>query len=51
MRVLLKVKVGSGGSSCMGKAIPPIGLGTDPAPEDFNSPRYNWPTEVRSTLS
>ena len=62
MKVILMVKVGSdgqtykkfspnGGSSCMAKATPPIGLGTDPAQEDFNSPRYSWPTEVRSTLS
>ena len=62
MRVLHKVKVGSddqtykkfspnGGSSCMAKATPPIGLGTDPAQEDFNYPRYSWPTEVRSNLS
>ena len=62
MRVVLWVKVGNdgrtyryfspyGGSSCMAKAIPPIGLGTDPTQEDFNSPRYSWPTEVRSTLS
>jgi hypothetical protein len=52
MRVLHKVKVGSndqtykkfspyGGSSCMAKATPPIGFGTDPAQEDFNSPRYS----------
>ena len=52
MRVLHKVKVGSdgqtykifspyGGSSCIAKATPPIGFGTDPAQEDFNSPRYS----------
>ena len=46
MRVLHRVKVGSdsqtysylsphGGSSCMAKATPPIGLGTDPPQEDF----------------
>ena len=62
MRVVLRVKVGNdgrtyryfsphGGSSCMGKATPPIGFGTDPAQEDFNCQRYSLPTEVRSTLS
>ncbi len=62
IRLLSRVKVGNdcqtysclsphGGSNCMAKATLPIGLGTDPAQEDFNSPRYSWPTEVRLTLS
>jgi hypothetical protein len=61
MRVLHRIKVCiegqpidniplMGGSSCMAKATPPIGLGTDPAHEDFEYPRYIGPTEVRSTL-